>query len=314
MIETSKNLKIAIIGAGRLGTAVGYYIAEKKTKKIKITAVSAATNKTINRAKKTFGQYKNNILFTNNNAEAAAKANTIFICTPDDIITSACESIYDKQKKGGQKTIIHFSGSKSLKELECAKKIGDTIGSMHPLKSFASIQTAIKTLKGTEYGITYIDKKGEDIIKLLINTLGGNSIFVKDELKPIYHAAACIASNYLVALIDYAVCMNEKIGISPQQSGRGLMSLIRGTVENIEKMGTKKALTGPIARGDTGTIKDHLNMFEKVMEKKDEQIYKMMGKKTAEMARENEWIDKKTYNELVELLRDRNKEVSNGWK
>ncbi|HAJ95524.1 MAG TPA: DUF2520 domain-containing protein, partial [Actinobacteria bacterium] len=87
------------------------------------------------------------------------------------------------------------------------------------------------------------DKRGEDTIKLLIKVLEGRSIFVKDSTKPIYHAAACIASNYLVALIDYAVYINEKIGISPEQSTRGLMDLIEGTVDNIRKMGTKKSLT-----------------------------------------------------------------------
>lgn len=307
MIETNnkKDLKIAVIGAGRLGTAIGYFIAEKKEKNIKIVSVSAPTKKTINRAKKIFGGYKENILFTNSNASAAEKANTIFICTPDDIISKACESIYNIRKNTDKRrTIIHFSGSKSLKELEAAEKRGDYIASMHPLKSFASVRGAIETLKGTEYGITYIDKKGEDIIKLLVKVLGGNSIFVKDDTKPIYHAAACISSNYLVALIDYAVYINKKIGISQEQSTRGLMSLIEGTVDNIRQMGTKKSLTGPIARGDIGTIREHLNIFKKFLNKEDTEIYKVMGRKTAYIARENDWINEDAYNELIKLLRD----------
>ncbi|HAJ95525.1 MAG TPA: hypothetical protein DCP02_04745, partial [Actinobacteria bacterium] len=133
MIETNNktNLKIAVIGAGRLGTAIGYYIAEKKLKNIKIVSVSAPTKKTINRAKEIFGEYKENILFTNSNADAAEKANTIFICTPDDIISKACGSIYNIHKNMDQKrTVIHFSGSKSLKELEAAEKKRDHIASM----------------------------------------------------------------------------------------------------------------------------------------------------------------------------------------
>lgn len=307
MIETNNktNLKIAVIGAGRLGATIGYSIAEKRLNNIKIVSVSAPTKKTINRAKKIFKEYKKNILFTNSNISAAEKANTIFICTPDDMISKACGSIYNIKKNNNQKkTIIHFSGSKSLKELEAAEKKGDHIAAMHPLKSFASIPEAIKTLKGTEYGITYKDKKGENIIKLLVKILEGKSIFVKDDTKPIYHAAACIASNYLVALIDYAVYINEKIGISPEESTRGLISLIEGTLDNIKRMGTKKSLTGPIARGDTGTIEDHLNIFEKVLDKEDTEIYKVMGKKTAYIARENDWINKDTYNKLIKLLRD----------
>lgn len=303
--DNKKNLNIAIIGAGRLGTAIGYFIAEKKLNNIKIVSVSAPTKKTINRAKKIFEKHKRNILFTNSNTIAAEKANTIFICTPDDIIKKACESIYNIKKNTNQKkTIIHFSGSKSLEVLRAAEKKGDCVASMHPLKSFASALEATKTLKGTEYGITYKDKKGENTIKLLVRVLEGNSIFVKDDTKPIYHAAACIASNYLVSLIDYAVSINEKIGISPGESIKGLTSLIEGTIDNISKMGTKKSLTGPIARGDIGTIRDHLNMFEKVLDEEDIEIYKVMGKKTAHMARENGWINKDTYTKLIKILKD----------
>ena len=308
MIKANKktNLKIAIIGAGRLGTAVGYSIMEKDLENIKIVSVSAPTKKTLDRAKKVFGELKKDILFTSDNAAAAKKANTVFICTPDDLISKACKSIYNKQKGADpEKTIIHFSGSRSLKELETARKKGDHIASMHPLKSFASIPEAIKTLKGTEYGITYIDKKGENTTKLLVNALEGSSIFVKDDTRPVYHAAACIASNYLVTLIDYAVYINEKIGIKPEESIRGLMSLIEGTIDNIKKMGTKKSLTGPIARGDTGTIEDHLKIFEKVLDKKDTEIYRLMGIKTAEIARENNWIDAGTYNKLLKLLKNK---------
>jgi len=308
LIQINKkiNLKIAIIGAGRLGTTIGYFIADKNLKNIKIVSISTPTKKTINRAKKIFGKLKKNILFTNSNAIAAEKANCIFICTPDDLIAKACESIYDKQEnRGREKTVIHFSGSRSLKELEAARKNGDCAASIHPLKSIASIPEAIKTLKGTEYGITYIDKKGEDITKLLVDILEGSSIVVQDDTKPVYHAAACIASNYLVALIDYAVYINEKIGIKPGESTRGLINLIEGTVDNIKKMGTKKSLTGPIARGDTGTVGNHLKIFEKVLDKKDTEIYRIMGEKTADIARGNGWIDADTYNKLLKLLKDK---------
>jgi predicted short-subunit dehydrogenase-like oxidoreductase (DUF2520 family) len=296
-----KNLNISIIGAGRLGTTVGFAIAEKNHKNIKIVSIATPSQKSIKRAKGIFKDKTKNIIFTNDNAVAAKKANTVFICTPDDLISKVCKNLY-KDKTGNGKIIIHFSGSKPLNVLKKAKENGDHIASIHPLKSFASIPEAIKTLKGTEYGITYTDKKGEWATKEIVKLLKGNSIFVKDEAKPIYHAAACIASNYLVTLINHAVYINEKIGIEPQASTRGLLNLIEGTVENIKKIGAKKSLTGPIARGDTGTIKAHIKMFDKIIEKKDMEIYKVMGKKTADLARENEWIDNKTYKRLYELL------------
>jgi predicted short-subunit dehydrogenase-like oxidoreductase (DUF2520 family) len=302
--EKNKKTDIAVLGAGRLGTTLAYCIAEKKDRKIKIISIASPSKDSIKRAKNMLGDKADNILFTSDNAKAAEAANTIFICTPDDSIAKVCQELYEK-KAGSGKTVIHFSGSKPLAALKTAREKGDHIVSIHPLKSFASIKEAAKTLKGTEYGITYDSGEGEKAARAIVGLLEGNTIFVKDEAKPVYHAAACIASNYLVTLIDYAVNINERIGIEPGASARGLLSLVEGTVKNIKKMGTKKSLTGPIARGDTGTIEDHLAVFDDIFDQKDTEIYRTMGKKTADLALENEWIDKKTHGRLQELLSKR---------
>lgn len=307
----NKNIKtnIAIIGAGRTGTTIAYTIASKNKKNIKIISMSSKTMKSLDRAKKILGNFSKKILFTKNNKKAAAKANCIFICTPDDIIKKVCCELYGqkKQTKTKQKkeniSVIHFSGSKPLKDLESARKTGALILSIHPLKSLASIQGAIKTIKNTEYGITFNTPEEEKVAKKIVETLGGHSIIVEDNKKPLYHAAACVASNYLVTLIDYAVYINEKIGIKPEDSIKGLLSLIKGTVKNIGGGGTKKSLTGPIARGDTGTIKDHMKNFKEHLSDKDAEIYKLMGKKTAGIAKQNGWIEDKVYNELIDILK-----------
>jgi predicted short-subunit dehydrogenase-like oxidoreductase (DUF2520 family) len=307
----NKNIKtnIAIIGAGRLGTTIAYTIALKNKKNMKIVSMSSTTMKSLDRAKKILGELSKKILFTKNNKKAAAKANCIFICTPDDIIKKVCSELsgQKKQTKTKQKkeniSVVHFSGSKPLKDLESARKTGALTLSIHPLKSLASIQGAIKTIKNTEYGITFNTPEEEEVAKKIVETLGGHSIIVEDNKKPLYHAAACVASNYLVTLIDYAVYINEKIGIKPEDSIKGLLSLVRGTVKNIGGAGTKKSLTGPIARGDTGTIKDHMKNFKEHLSDKDIEIYRLMGKKTAGIAKQNGWIEDKVYNELIDILK-----------
>ena len=295
-----------MLGAGRLGTTLAYCITDKKDRKIRIVSIASPSGTSVRRAKKTLGEKKDNILFTHDNHEAAEKADTIFICTPDDRIAEVCRELYRKNPPPG-KIVIHFSGSRPLDALKAARENGDHAVSIHPLKSFASIPGAIKTIKGIEYGITYDSREGEEAANRIVRLLGGNTIFVKDTTKPIYHAAACIASNYLVTLIDHAVSVNEKIGIEPGASTRGLLSLVEGTVENIKKMGTKKSLTGPIARGDTGTIKEHLAMFDNTLDPEDTEIYRVMGKKTADLALENGWIKNKTHKRLQKLLNNREK-------
>ncbi len=307
-MNKNKEINIAIIGAGRLGTTLAYIIASKKKKNIKIISISSPTQKNLERAKKILGELSKKIQFTKSNKKAVIKTNCIFICTPDDSIKKVCRELFNKKKpiKTKQKKenvfVIHFSGSKPLKELESAKKTGSGTLSIHPLKSLASIPGAIKTIKNTEYGITYTTPEEEKIAKTIVKTLGGNIIIVEDSKKPLYHAAACVASNYLVALIDYAVYINQKIGIKPQDSIKGLLSLAKGTIENIGETGTKKSLTGPIARGDTGTLKDHMENFKKYLSEKDAEIYKLMGIKTASIAKQNKWIENKTYNELTDIL------------
>ena len=308
-MNKSKKINIAIIGAGRLGTTIAYIITSKNKKNIKIVAMSSKTQKSLNRAKDILGDFSKKVLFTKNNKKAAEKANCIFICTPDDIIKKVCRELFGQKKQTERKhekeniSVIHFSGSKPLKDLESAKRAGALTLSIHPLKSLASIQGAIKTIKNTEYGITYNTPEEEELAKTIVETLEGHSIAVEDSKKPLYHAAACIASNYLVTLIDYAVYINEKAGIKPEDSIKGLLSLVKGTVKNIGENGTKKSLTGPIARGDTGTIKDHMKNFKKHLSDEDAEIYKLMGKKTAGVAKQNGWIKDKAYNELIDILK-----------
>jgi len=305
----NKKINIAIIGAGRLGTTIAFIIASKNQKNIKIVSISSQTKKSINRAKKTLGDFSKKILFTINNKEAAAKANCIFICTPDDIIKKVCRELFGQKKQTIIKQkkedifVIHFSGSKPLKVLNAAAETGAGILSIHPLKSLASIPRAIKTIKNTEYGITYNTPEEEMLAKTIVEVLGGHSIIVEDSKKPLYHAAACVASNYLVTLVDYAVYINEKIGIKPEDSIKGLLSLVEGTVKNIGETGTKKSLTGPIARGDTGTIKDHMKNLKEHLSDEDIEIYKLMGKKTAGIAKQNGWIENKIYNEIIDILK-----------
>jgi predicted short-subunit dehydrogenase-like oxidoreductase (DUF2520 family) len=302
-LKVKRNLNIAIIGAGRLGTALGFYIASKKINNIKIAAITARTDSTLSKVKEVMGRHGRGILFTLNNNEAVREANCIFICTPDDLISKTCETIYKSIKNHKkERVVIHFSGAKSLKEIEVAAKIGDHIASMHPLKSFASTQQAIETIENTEYGVTYTDREGREATGILVGALKGESIFIDDDKKPVYHAAACMASNYIVTLMDCAVYMNEKIGIRSEDAIKGLTKLAEGTIKNIKNLGTKKSLTGPIARGDNRTLEEHLRLLKNIMSDKDVQIYRIMGLRTAFIARENGWIDGETYQKMQDIL------------
>jgi hypothetical protein len=98
----------------------------------------------------------------------------------------------------------------------------------------------------------------------MIEDLQGTPINIEDENKALYHAAACVASNYLVTLIDFAQYLYEKAGVPDSLAVKVMMPLIEGTLSNIKELGTEQALTGPIVRGDVSTIAHHIEQLERL--------------------------------------------------
>jgi predicted short-subunit dehydrogenase-like oxidoreductase (DUF2520 family) len=298
--------KICIIGAGRVGTTLAAAILNADNPVMQLAAISSGSKQSFDKVQKILGKKAGRIAFFTDNVECTKSADCILISTPDDVIEKVAAEIVKADPgmiKG--KLFIHFSGAKSLKVLAPAEKAGGFTASIHPIKSFASVENSISTLAGTIYGVTYPenkDKKTREYIDFFIASLGGKIIEVDDSKKSMYHAAACVASNYLVSLINYAVKIHGSIGIKPEDSLSGLIGLIEGTVANIKNLSPQKALTGPIARGDTGTVKEHMEKFKLFMKPGEEEIYKIMGRETAKIAFGNGWIKKETMEEFLRIF------------
>ena len=306
-MEKKTKLKISIIGSGRLGSALAYAIENSGSGAAAVVSVSSRTEETLKAAKELLGNASQKIFFSNNNFLAAKISNCIFICAPDDEIENVCSEIFKSGEAFGDEeiTVFHFSGSKKIDILDSAKKAGASTACMHPLKSFASAREAANTLQNTLYGVTYekSDLNAKKTIEILSKILKGRIIFVENDKKTLYHACACIASNYLVSLMDFATDAGSEVGLDPAVFLSGLLNLSEGTLLNIKKLGTKKALTGPIARGDVGTINEHIEILKSLKREDIKDFYEIMGKKTAGIAHENTWINDKTYNELLKILK-----------
>ncbi len=104
-----------------------------------------------------------------------------------------------------------MSGAGGLDLLETAKKAGAAVASIHPLQSFSSIDQAIQNIPGSYFGIT-ADKKAQKTAKNIVRDLGGIPLFISSDQKPLYHAAACFASNYLVSLMNVVESIYQAIG------------------------------------------------------------------------------------------------------
>jgi len=232
-----------------VGTAIGYLL---KKAGYDIVAIADKSNAALQRA----------VSYTGGKSyrkpqEVLHKADCILITTPDDIILSVCKDIALSPLIKG-KYIFHMSGAGSLDLLEPAKEAGAAVGSIHPLQSFSSIDNAIQNIPSSYFGIT-ADAKAKKQAKTIVLALGGNPIYISSKQKSLYHAAACVASNYLVSLLNVVESIYQSIGINEKDAKKAYLPLIYGSLKNIELSGSIAALTGPIVRGDSGTVKKHVD-------------------------------------------------------
>lgn len=252
--SSHRKEKIAIIGLGRAGTAIGHLLSKAGYPVVAVTSRSQTSLD--ERIRYTGGRP----FRADENAQAASLATCIFITTPDDSIAAVCREIAEKGGFRRGDKVIHMSGAGGLDLLEPARETGAAVASIHPIQSFADLEGAIRNIPASTFGVTAGDNL-RDWSFALVRELGGIPFEVPEAIKPLYHAAACLASNYLTALIHMVEEIYLSLGLSRDEAIRAFWPLVRGTLNNIETKGTVQALTGPIARGDGGTIEQHLAVF-----------------------------------------------------
>ncbi|MBI4498587.1 MAG: DUF2520 domain-containing protein [Chloroflexi bacterium] len=231
--------------------------------------------------------------------EVADRADLVFITTPDDVVPSIAE---DVAWQVGQ-WVVHCSGADSVQNLDPARRAGALVGGFHPLYTFASAERALEDLAGATFAL-----EGEgpllEALKRIAEALGGRWIVLRPEDKVLYHAAAVLACNYLVTLTKLATDLWQQFGVEREAAVAALIPLLRGTVNNLAEVGLPAALTGPIARGDTGTVRKHLLAL---MERAPAVLtmYRELGLQTLPVALEKGRIDTRQATELLALWEGR---------
>jgi predicted short-subunit dehydrogenase-like oxidoreductase (DUF2520 family) len=197
--------------------------------------------------------------------------------------------------------VMHMSGALTSEALAPAALQGAVVLSVHPLQSFANSEQAIKILPGSIFSIEG-DAAGMPIAQRIVEDLGGRFFPIRKESKPLYHAGACAASNYLVTLISQAIELLATSGIPREMCLPALLPLVEGTLHNIKQVGIPQALTGPIARGDTSTIERHLLQMEEV-DSGLVQFYRTLGMNTVDVAVRKGGISGDKAEELRRILK-----------
>ena len=184
----------------------------------------------------------------------------VFITTPDVAISEVASTVTWHRGQG----VVHCSGALPLGVLEPAAVMGAHTGSFHPFQTFACLpspEDALERLKGITFSV-----EGHgwvlSFLESLASQLGGRAIRLSPEDRAIYHASAVMSCGLLVALLKAAGDLWQQMGVPQDESLAAVLPLASSTLLNLSIAGVDASVTGPLVRGDTATVRRHLEAME----------------------------------------------------
>lgn len=295
------NIRFTLIGPGRVGSAIAKVLFQKGCFPVSIIGRNLAAT----RDACDFIGCDSDLATTD--LARAAKADLILLAVPDDsIATIACRLQQQHIPKPGT-VLLHFSGVHPATIMRYAES-QTVLYSLHPLLPFADRQQAYEQLQQAPY-VGEGDEAARPIAETVCTALGGRLQNIAPNRKQLYHAAACLASNYLVTLIAEAASLLKECGIDPDQEEALLLPLLEATLNNVAAGGTGKGLTGPIVRGDLGTLKAHMQALRQRSTGLLD-LYCLLGSRTALLAERAGRLNPGEADAIQELFNQRNFTIS----
>lgn len=287
-------MKVGFVGAGKVASAMGaYWISQG------VEMLGYYSRNICSAEKAAAGT--NTRVFTSL-AALAEEATLIMLTTSDDAIQVVAETLAGFSLNWEDKIVCHMSGVHSSEILTSVYSKGATVCSFHPMSSFGTTSSANLDLKNVFFTFEGRGYRLE-VVENFLHTLGHRYEHISPDQKALYHAAACILSNYFVTLLNTGIQMLRHSGFSEENIIHCVRPLIEKTWENILDAGVGKAITGPISRGDTGTVGLHLQRLLEEGRQDWLEIYKIMGKSTVELALQAGRINPETASNLYKELK-----------
>jgi predicted short-subunit dehydrogenase-like oxidoreductase (DUF2520 family) len=268
-------VKVTIIGAGVLGTSLGLLLRRGG---YSVVAICSRTKRSAQIAAEIIGAGA----VVGDPGLAAMGADVVFLAVPDRAIPGVAIQVASGGALRRGAVVAHLAGGLPAQILQGVTAAGGFRGSVHPLQSFADVDTAVQSLRDSFYFLEG-DPEAVEVLRSLVLAIEGRPVTMPKGSKALYHAGACAASNFVVALLDYARHLLVLAGVPPDVALPALIPLVRGTLANLEAVGLPKALTGPIARGDLGTVKSHLQSLQGTPGD-TMRLYRALGRRTVELA------------------------------
>jgi len=288
--------KIAVIGLGRLGSALLKALYKNHY------LIHALIDQNLSLTRK-IGAIVNAEISSNNIFELD-KVDIIFISVPDDeVVTVVSDLKIHLEQRNFSKFIYHTSGVLTSDVLNPLKEFHIACASFHPIQTFSGNDDDWKKFQNCYFG-TEGDSVAIEKASQIINDLKGHQIIVPKELKPVYHLACIMASNYMVSLMVPVIEIFKKMKYSEQEALKMLFPILSTTLTNLRNHGIEKSLSGPILRGDIGTIEKHLEILSTEFPFY-KSIYQQLAQIVLELKSVREKLSSEKYEAIMQLVNER---------
>ncbi|HET6610884.1 MAG TPA: DUF2520 domain-containing protein [Kofleriaceae bacterium] len=234
------------------------------------------------------------------------EADVVVVAVNDDAIPEVASTLVQTGLITRRHVMLHCAGGLAAKDAFAgiSKAVGG-IGTLHPLRAIADGRRAMRQLRDTVFGIEG-DDSGRAMARALVGCIGGSAIELSGEEMVAYHAAAAVASNYLVVLMDVAQEILAAAGVEGEAGLAALLALAEGTLDNVRERGVAGGLTGPVRRGDADTVARHVARLTALSPEVAE-IYRLLGRRAVTLTgriESGEVVDKKRLAAVMDALAD----------
>lgn len=275
---------IGIIGAGKVGASLGAYFSKRGLTVTGFYDVCEANaHAAANRINARRYDGLDDILSGNDVA---------LITVPDDLIAEVWKQCRHLPMKG--KCVFHCSGVLGSDVFAGHEEAGVHVGSMHPVCAVNSADSS-EVFSG-KFFVLEGDQTGLEMMKSLMTTMGNEYKVIPTGQKKKYHAAAAASSNLFCALADMAESWMRDCGFDARSAHEMLTPMMLGNMANVAEQGAVAALTGPVERGDAGTVAKHLS----VLDGDDREIYRLLSLRLVAIARQKH--PDKDFSNLLNVL------------
>lgn len=221
----------------------------------------------------------------------------VFLSVPDAVLPEMAMTLAGQGDAPPGAAAFHLSGALNTDPLAPLHARGYSVGTVHPLQTVAHPVTGADLLPGSHFAVSG-EPQAAAVARRLLNALGSHPVSISVARRPLYHAGAVLASNYVLAILAAAARLLTRAGLPEEEALAALLPLTRGTLENLEKLGPELAITGPVARGDAETVQLHL----RALQPEERALYAHLGRELISLVR-GHLLDEETAEEMEELFR-----------